>query len=103
MSTTMEMAQSCVTNAIRDVNEQHAGEVHIPDDPATELLGPASPLDSVTFAYFIVTIEQYALDDYDQEIVLFDEEVMELDFEALDNPFYTVGSLIAFVAGRLTE
>lgn len=98
----MEMAQKCVTNAIRDVNDQQLGEIAISEDPATELLGPASPLDSVAFAYLFVTIEQYVLDDYDQEILLFDEAAMELDFEALDNPFYTVGSLTQYVAERLT-
>lgn len=94
-------AESCVVRAFDEVNATRDEPTVISTDPATELLGPAAPLDSVTFAFLIVTIEQFSLDDYDRDIVLFDEEAMGWDYEALDNPFYTVGSLTTYVAEKM--
>jgi acyl carrier protein len=96
-----QAAATIVSKAIIDVNEQKTDGTALVDDPATMLLGEDGVIDSLAFAVFIVTIEQYALDDLDQEIVLFDDEVMEMDFDAADNPFMTVGSLTQYVAKKL--
>ena len=48
-----------------------------------------------------MTIEQYALDDLGKEILIFDDEVMEMDFDSEANPFATVGSLTKFVNSKL--
>ena len=97
-----ELAGRIVSKAVADVNAQKTEGPPLDDDPETRLLGDDGVIDSVTFAFLIVTIEQYALDDLDREIVLFDDEVMEMDFDSADNPFMTIGSLTKFVSGKLT-
>ncbi|MEK7357854.1 MAG: hypothetical protein AAB250_15495, partial [Bdellovibrionota bacterium] len=86
---------------IVDVNDQKTEGPPLVDHPETLLLGDEGVIDSLAFAFLIVTIEQYALDDLDQEILLFDDEVMEMDFDATDNPFMSIGSLIQFVDRKL--
>ncbi len=99
---TSEIAVKIVSQAIVAVNDQMAEGEPLVDDRATRLLGDDGVIDSLAFAFFIVTIEQFALDDHDQEIVLFDDEVMEMDFDSVDNPFVTIGALTDFVARKLT-
>jgi len=95
-------AARIVSKALVDVNDQMTEGVRLVDHPDTRLLGEDGVIDSLAFAFFIVTIEQYALDDFDKEIVLFDDEVMEMDFDSVDNPFVTIGTLAQFVAKKLT-
>jgi hypothetical protein len=90
-----------VSKAIADVNAQRREGPGIVDDPATRLLGDDGVIDSLGFAFLIVTIEQYALDDLGKEILVFDDEVMEMDFDSEANPFATVGSLTKFVNSKL--
>jgi hypothetical protein len=97
-----EVAAGIVSKAIVDVNSQKTEGEPLVDHPDTRLLGDDGVIDSLAFAFLIVTIEQYALDDLDQEIILFDDEVMEMDFDSADNPFVTIGSLIGFVDRKLT-
>jgi hypothetical protein len=94
-------ASRIVSKAIRDVNDQKTEGPPLVDAPDTRLLGDDGVIDSLAFAFFIVTIEQYALDDLDQEIVLFDDEVMEMDFDSVDNPFVSIASLTEFVRKKL--
>ena len=101
MSLTLETATRIVSKAIVDVNDQMTEGEPLVDHPETRLLGEDGVIDSLAFAFFIVTIEQYALDDLDKEIVLFDDEVMEMDFDSIDNPFVTIGSLTEFVNRKL--
>ena len=96
-----EAARTCVVRAFEEVNATRDAGEHIDTAPGTDLLGPQAPIDSVTFAFLIVTIEQFAMDDYDKDIVLFDEEAMGWDYESLDNPFYTVGSLTEYTARKM--
>ena len=96
-----EAAVRIVSKAVADVNDQKTEGPPLVDAPGTLLLGEDGVIDSLAFAFFIVTIEQYALDDLDTEIILFDDEVMEMDFDALDNPFRTVGSLTELVSRKL--
>jgi len=95
------LAAQIVSKAIVDVNQQSDDGPRIADDQGTRLLGDDGVIDSLAFAFLIVTIEQYALDDLNKEIVIFDDEVMEMDFDADENPFVTVGSLINFVSNKL--
>jgi acyl carrier protein len=97
-----DAAARIVSQAIADVNDQKTEGPPLVDHPDTLLLGDEGVIDSLAFAFLIVTIEQYALDDLDQEIVLFDDEVMEMDFDSADNPFVSIGSLIQFVDRKLT-
>jgi len=96
-----EQAARIVSLAIVAVNEQKTEGPPLLDHPDTRLLGDDGVIDSLAFAFFIVTIEQYALDDLDKEIILFDDEVMEMDFDSVDNPFVTIGALIQFVSRKL--
>lgn len=101
MSTTLEAAALIISKALVDVNDQMTEGEPLVDHPDTRLLGEDGVIDSLGFAFFIVTIEQYALDDLDKEIILFDDEVMEMDFDSVDNPFVTIGSLTDFVNRKL--
>ena len=94
-------ASKLISKAIRDLNSQKREGPHVPDMPESRRLGADGVIDSLGFAFLIVTIEQYALDDLDKEILIFDDEVMEMDFESADNPFTTLGSLAKFVANKL--
>jgi hypothetical protein len=94
-------AVSIVSKAIADVNAQKTKGPFLVDHPETMLLGQEGVIDSLGFAFLIVTIEQYALDDLDKEIVLFDDEIMEMDMNSIDNPFISVGSLTSFVHRKL--
>lgn len=98
---TYEMAAGIVSKAIADVNAQKVDGALLVDHPETRLLSEDGVIDSLGFAFLIVTIEQYALDDFDREIVLFDDEVMEMDINSVDNPFTTLGTLTAFVQRKL--
>ena len=96
-----EQAQSIVSKAIIDVNDQKTEGPPLVDNPEALLLGEDGVIDSLAFAFLIVTIEQYTLDDLDKEIVLFDDEVMEMDFDSADNPFISIGTLVQFVERKL--
>lgn len=96
-----EDAARIISKAIGDVNAQKTDGVALIDNPETLLLGEEGVIDSLAFAYLVVCIEQYALDDLDKEIVLFDDEVMQMDFDSVDNPFLTIGSLTLFVQRKL--
>lgn len=101
MNPESQTAATLVSQAIADVNAQQTDGPLLVDSPDYQLLGAEGVIDSLGFAFFIVTIEQYAFDQLDREITLFDDEVMEMDFDAATNPFRTVGSLTQFVAGKL--
>lgn len=96
-----KQAATIVSKALVDVNDQKTEGPPLVDQPDTLLLGNDGVIDSLAFAFLIVTIEQYALDDFDKEIILFDDEVMEMDFESVDNPFISIGTLVEFVARKL--
>ena len=93
----IEASAKLVSKAIVDVNAQKTDGRLLVDNPGTMLLGDEGVIDSLAF----VCIEQYALDDLDKEIILFDDEVMQMDFDSADNPFLTVGSLTEFVQRKL--
>ena len=94
-------AVNLIAKAVKDLNEQKREGPHLVFNQMTRLLGDDGVIDSLGFAFLIVTIEQYALDDLDKEILIFDDEVMEMDFESSENPFSTLGSLTNFVAQKL--
>jgi len=94
-------ASELISKAVSDLNDQKREGPPLPNDSETRLLGDDGAIDSLGFAFLIVTIEQYALDDLGKEIIIFNDEVMEMDFESADNPFATLGSLTNFVAQKL--
>lgn len=96
-----DAAVSIVSKAVQDVNAQKTEGQLLIDHPCTMLLSEEGVIDSLAFAFLIVTIEQYALDDLDKEIFLFDDEVMQMNFETIGNPFMTIGSLTKFVQSKL--
>jgi hypothetical protein len=99
----LQSAENIVGKAIVDLNNQKREGQPLLNSSETRLLGDDGAIDSLGFAFLIVTIEQYALDDLDKEILIFDDEVMEMDFESDENPFSTLGSLTTFVAQKLEK
>lgn len=98
-----QQASKLISKAVSDLNEQKRKGPPLTDRPDSKLLGDDGVIDSLGFAFLIVTIEQYALDDLGKEILIFDDEVMEMDFGSADNPFSTLGSLASFVAQKLEQ
>lgn len=96
-------ASKLISKAVGDLNDQKREGPPFPNIPDARLLGDDGIIDSLGFAFLIVTIEQYALDDLDKEILIFDDEVMEMDFDSDENPFSTLGSLTTFVAQKLEK
>ena len=96
-----KVAAQIVSKAIVDVNAQKTEGPPLVDHPETLLLGESGVIDSLAFAFLVVCVEQYALDDLDKEIILFDDEVMQMDFDSVDNPFMTIGTLTEFVQRKL--
>jgi hypothetical protein len=99
----LQIAENIIGKAVADLNAQKREGRPLLNSSATRLLGDDGSIDSLGFAFLIVTIEQYALDDLDKEILIFDDEVMEMDFESSENPFSTLGSLAFFVAQKLDQ
>lgn len=96
-----EVAVALVSKAVQAVNDQLTESEPLVDHPSTRLLDEDGVIDSLAFAFFIVTIEQFALDDFDMDIVLVDDEVLDMDIDSVDNPFLTIGTLTDYVAKKL--
>jgi hypothetical protein len=92
-------AADIVSRAIKEVNAQLTKGEPIEDARGTILMGDEGVIDSVNFAYLIVTIEQIVFDDLDVDLLLFDDEVMEME----ENPFSTIGSLTDHLSGKLAD
>jgi acyl carrier protein len=65
-------------------------------EAATKLLGENASLDSLAFVTFLVTLEA----QLDNQVDLSDAFVMQAPTET-DNPFESVGSLTAYIDGKL--
>lgn len=95
-------AADAVFKAVRDVNEQREeGRDALQESENQPLLAAEGVIDSLAFAFLVVTVEQYLYDDLDQEVLLFDDEVMDLDVSDPAHPFATLGSLINHVSAKL--
>lgn len=96
-------ARRAVYEAVEVFNAQADPEKAIVPDDATPLLDPSGQvIDSLGFAFLIVTIEQVILDSMNREVVLFDDSLMDLDLGSPDNPFLSLGSLIRYLSEKLT-
>jgi hypothetical protein len=98
---TASKAGAVVGQAIGLFNEQAEPNKRIGNDKSTPLLSEGQVIDSLGFAFLIVTIEQLVLDELGIEIVLFDDSLMEMDFTSPDNPFSTIGALTSYLATKL--
>lgn len=95
-------AADAVFKAVRDVNEQREeGRLPLEESESQPLLAAEGVIDSLAFAFLVVTVEQYVYDDFDREVLLFDDEVMDLDVSDPAHPFATLGSLIDLVTAKL--
>jgi len=96
-------ARRAVYEAVEAFNAQaDPGKAIVPDDD-TPLLNPEGQvIDSLGFAFLIVTIEQVVLDSMNREVVLFDDSLMDLDLGSPDNPFLSLGSLVSYLSKKLT-
>lgn len=97
-----DAATQIISKAIADVNAQRTSGPPLVDSPDTRLLGEEGVIDSLSFAFLVVTIEQHALDDIGKEIILFDDEVMTIAVDDASNPFATIGSLTQYVQKKIS-
>lgn len=96
-------ARRAVYEAVEAYNAQaDVGKAIIPDDNTLLLHPDGQVIDSLGFAFLIVTIEQVVLDSMNREVILFDDSLMELDLGSSDNPFLSLGSLISYLSEKLT-
>jgi hypothetical protein len=62
-------------------------------DPATPLLGPGAPLDSLALVTLIVTVEARVADELGRSVTLASEHAMS----RTHSPFRTLGTLAAYL------
>jgi hypothetical protein len=59
-------------------------------------------MDSLNFAFFVISIEQYIKDTEKKEITLFDDYVFSLDPNDPNHPFATISSLTDYIIQKLS-
>ena len=90
-------ARTVIAAAISEVNSQQANGAELNGADETPLLGPGGVADSLLLVNLIVAVEQELEDATGNYVSLVDNDTVLGE----DGPFQTVGSLIAFVAGKL--
>ena len=92
-----EKIQTTIFEAIDEVNELLSSEQQIVKSVDTVLFGEEGALDSLGLVKVIVAIEAKVQEHFDVPITLANEKAMSMK----NNPFRTVGSLIAFTSELL--
>jgi len=91
--------QSCVLNAIRDLNTQLPPEQQVEESLEARLFGRGAPLDSIGLVNLIVTVEEQLADVLDLNVTLASEKAMS----RRTSPFQSVESLLDFIEELIRE
>lgn len=95
------LAESAIKHAIEQVNAIDSHEPKFHGSPESQIFGGANGLDSLNFAFFVITIEQFLRENGGYEIVLFDDYIFNLDTADPNHPFATISSLINYIESKL--
>lgn len=91
--------ETCVLQAVKELNEQLPSEQQIEESGKAKLFGREAPLDSIGLVNLIVTVEEQISDELDVELTLANEKAMS----RRTSPFQSVETLIEFIEELIRE
>ena len=91
--------ETCVLQAVQELNEQLPPEQQIENSPQAKLFGREAPLDSIGLVNLIVTVEEQLADELELDLTLANEKAMS----RRTSPFQSVESLIEFIEELVRE
>jgi hypothetical protein len=97
-----EIAQKSISYAVEQINSIDSVEPRYVAEPNNQIFGGATGMDSLNFAFFVISIEQYIKDTEKKEITLFDDYVFSLDPNDPNHPFATISSLTDYIIQKLS-
>ena len=97
-----EIAQKSISYAVEQINSIDSAEPRYVAEPNNQIFGGATGMDSLNFAFFVISIEQYIKDTEKKEITLFDDYVFSLDPNDPNHPFATISSLTDYIIQKLS-
>ena len=97
-----EVAQKSISYAVEQINSVDSAESQYVAEPNNQIFGGAKGMDSLNFAFFVISIEQYIKDTEKKEITLFDDYVFSLDPNDPSHPFATISSLTDYIIQKLS-
>lgn len=86
-----EKIGNIIKQAVEELNEQ--SEKKLTFAPETRLIGKQAEIDSMEFVTLVSIIEELVSDEYDKDIRI----VSDKAFSREHSPFYSIGTLTAFV------
>jgi|LakMenE18May11ns_1017448.scaffolds.fasta_scaffold8416588_2 hypothetical protein len=98
----LEVAQKSISYAVEQINSIDSVEPRYVAEPNNQIFGGATGMDSLNFAFFVISIEQYIKDTEKKEITLFDDYVFSLDPNDPNHPFATISSLTDYIIQKLS-
>ena len=97
-----ELAQKSISYAVEQINSVDSAEPRYVAEPNNQIFGGATGMDSLNFAFFVISIEQFIKDTAKKEITLFDDYVFSLDPNDPNHPFATISSLTDYIITKLS-
>jgi hypothetical protein len=97
-----EVAQKSISYAVEQINSVDSAEPRYVAEPNNQIFGGETGMDSLNFAFFVISIEQYIKDTEKKEITLFDDYVFSLDPNDPNHPFATISSLTNYIIQKLS-
>jgi hypothetical protein len=98
----LEIAQKSISYAVEQINSIDSAEPSYVAEPNNQIFGGATGMDSLNFAFFVISIEQFIKDTTKREITLFDDYVFSLDPNDPIHPFATISSLTNYIIEKLS-
>ena len=68
-----EIAEKSISYAVEQINSVDSAEPRYVAEPNNQIFGGSTGMDSLNFAFFVISIEQYIKDTAKKEVTLFDE------------------------------
>jgi hypothetical protein len=96
-----DLARKSIDYAVDQVNSVESSEPRYVAEPNNQIFGGATGMDSLNFAFFVISIEQFIKDTAKKEITLFDDYVFSLDPNDPNHPFATIASLTEYIIRKL--
>ena len=97
-----KLAQKSIAYAADQINSVDSTEPRYVPEPNNQIFGGDTGMDSLNFAFFVISIEQFIKDEVGREIVLFDDYVFSLDPNDPNHPFATIASLTDYIVKKLS-
>ena len=99
--TVNKIPEDAVKYAVNQVSAIDSHTYDFQNSIDAPIFGGSNGLDSLNFAFFVVSIEQYVKDTTGIEITLFDDYVFGLDPQDPNHPFANIKNLKNFVDKKI--